>query len=82
MKFNIEINSGAAFLMTFSAGIIAIILKANMVCFAFLLILYVWHSGRRLVKQIKCGPLEITNKNGNGQYPVGLSDPAITSPKV
>ena len=68
MKLNAEVNSGAAYLLSF-AGVIAyaIVIKAPFTEFwVGVASLYGWHTGRRLWRQLKLGTLEVTNGDNNG----------------
>ena len=74
MKLEAEVNSGAAYLMSLaSVVILGIVLKAP---FSELFLgigsLYGWHTGRRLMKDIK---LKGCNGNGDKQLP-GQDTPA------
>lgn len=59
-KLNFEVNSGAAFIMSFVALIgFAFYIKAPFTEFFFGIgSLYGWHTGRRLWRQLKCGTME------------------------
>ena len=63
MKLNVEINSGASYLLSFAGVIVyAIIIKAPFTEFwVGVASLYGWHTGRRLWRQLKLGTLEVTN---------------------
>lgn len=61
IRLNAEVNSGAAYLMSFAAVILfAVIIKAPFTEFWLgIASLYGWHTGRRLWRQFKCGTLEV-----------------------
>ena len=63
MRLNVEVNSGAAYVMSFVATIaFALYIKAPFTEFFFGLgSLYGWHTGRRLWRQLKMGTIEVTD---------------------
>ena len=71
MKLNVTINSGMAYLMSFAAILAyAFAMKAPFTEFwVGVASLYGWHTGRRLWRQLKNGPLEMTAADGesNGE---------------
>lgn len=69
MKLNIEVNSGAAYILSLVAVIgFAIFIKAPFTEFwVGIASLYGWHTGRRLWRQLKLGTLEVDNGNGEGE---------------
>jgi hypothetical protein len=71
LKLNIEVNSGAAYVMSFAGVIIyALVIKAPFTEFwVGVASLYGWHTGRRLWRQLKIGTLEMTDGGANGDTP-------------
>jgi hypothetical protein len=69
VKLNAEVNSGAAYLISFMGVIVyAIIIKAPFTEFWLgVASLYGWHTGRRLWRQLKLGTLEVMNDEVNGE---------------
>lgn len=69
MKLNVEVNSGAAYILSLISVIgFALYIKAPFTEFwVGVASLYGWHTGRRLWRQLKLGPLEVDNGNGEGE---------------
>lgn len=63
MKLYAEVNSGAAYLLSFAAVLIyAIFIHAPFTEFWLgVSSLFGWHTGRRLWRQLKLGTLEVDN---------------------
>lgn len=69
MKLSADVDSGAAYLISLASIIIlGLFLKAPFTEFFMgVASLYGWHTGRRLIKQIKVGSTEMTcNGTENG----------------
>ena len=67
MRLNAEVNSGAAYLLSFAAVLAyAVFIRAPFTEFWLgISSLFGWHTGRRLWRQLKLGTLEVTNdENG------------------
>ena len=67
MRLNAEVNSGAAYLLSFAAVLAyAVFIHAPFTEFWLgISSLFGWHTGRRLWRQLKLGTLEVTNdENG------------------
>jgi hypothetical protein len=64
MKLSAEVNSGAAYLMSFAAVLAySVFIKAPFTEFWLgIASLYGWHTGRRLWRQFKLGTLEVNNE--------------------
>ena len=63
MRLNIEVNSGAAYILSLASVIgFAIYIKCSFEGFWISVAsLYGWHTGRRLWRQLKLGTLEVTD---------------------
>ena len=61
VRLNAEVNSGAAYLLSFAAILgYAFFVKAPMTEFwVGVASLYGWHTGRRLWRQFKCGTRDV-----------------------